>query len=183
MFPEGNPEGDGRRESSCPPRLPPHAQTSLQPPSRREALFGFLGAGVGVAITAGYYNGELREHSLLWGAAMGGALALCLAGHARKQRKRIVLGSAAMGRRSQPRHWGVMVSWRRRGSLGSRWRRWRRRAAYGVWHAGVACVRAATYDLSADSYEKALDALLDNDEFLDSLSDEVRMEGDGQGLG
>jgi len=34
---------------------------------------------------------------------------------------------------------------------------------------------AATYDLSDESYEKALDALLDNPDFLSTVEDEVRM--------
>jgi hypothetical protein len=37
----------------------PFLGQALQPPSRREALFGLLGAGLGVGIAAGYYNSEL----------------------------------------------------------------------------------------------------------------------------
>lgn len=37
---------------------------------------------------------------------------------------------------------------------------------------------AATYDLSEDSYQKALDALLDDPDFLDTVTDEVRRVGD-----
>lgn len=33
-------------------------QQGLQPPSRRELLFGFLGAGLGVLGSSAYYNSE-----------------------------------------------------------------------------------------------------------------------------
>jgi len=41
-----------------------NTQRSPAAPSRREALFGFLGAGIGTAITATYYNSECMYANL-----------------------------------------------------------------------------------------------------------------------
>jgi hypothetical protein len=130
-------------------------------PSRREAMFGLLGAGLGVGFTTAFFKGTRNMLRLA-----------CVAGSRR------VLNALHDGCPVHDRSWwSSTCAWSNLvESLLTVW------TCVMACHAMLCCA-AAQYPDDDAALEEALDALLDNPDFLDLVADEVMFQVSRGGTG